>query len=83
MPGFNGLALAWDLLDRKASRTQLEIAMTRRQKASRARLLRFACALALTVIGLIGLIIPILPGIPLLIVAAMVFSSRLPIERRV
>ncbi len=53
----------------------------RPRRARRARSLRLIAALALIVLGLLGLIVPILPGIPLLIVAAALLGSRLPVER--
>ena len=36
----------------------------------------------LLILGVIGLIVPILPGIPLLILAAMLFTARSPGLRR-
>ncbi|NJN51058.1 MAG: hypothetical protein HC809_04055 [Gammaproteobacteria bacterium] len=50
-------------------------------RANRSQVLRIGAAVLLAALGLIGLVIPIIPGIPLLIVAAVIFSTRLPVER--
>ena len=41
-----------------------------------------ALALVLALVGAIGLIVPILPGIPLLILAALLFTANSPGLRR-
>lgn len=60
----------------------MPMSMSRPLKARRARALRITACVGLGALGLIGLVIPILPGIPLLIVAGLLLSSPLPIERR-
>jgi hypothetical protein len=52
------------------------------QSAAPVRALRLVVAGVLALVGVIGLVLPLIPGIPLLIVAALVAGSPLPIERR-
>ncbi len=51
-------------------------------KLRRARKLRRTAAAVIAGVGVVGLAVPVLPGIPLLVAAGVIWASKLPIERR-